>query len=182
VKKAVSMYAKAAGNLIYVVGNTRDELGASHYYDLYKGIGNQGPKVYPQESRKVFAALSKASDKGLVCSMHDCSDGGLAVALAEMAFSGGLGLELFLGEVPYQGNTPKTNENLLFSESNSRFVVEVEKAKQKDFCRQLKGCAFGLAGCLNDKPDFKIHGLDGSLCVNTDVLKLKKAWKEPLEW
>ena len=116
VNKAVSMYAKGAGNLIYVVGKTRDELGGSHYYDLYKAIGNNVPKVYHQEAKKTFAALSKATEKGLVRAMHDCSDGGLAVSLAEVAFSGGLGMEVFLSEVAAQSSS-KRNESLLFSES-----------------------------------------------------------------
>ncbi|MDD5477855.1 MAG: phosphoribosylformylglycinamidine synthase subunit PurL [Candidatus Omnitrophica bacterium] len=181
VNKAVSMYAKEAGNLIYVVGKTRDELGGSHYYDLYKAVGNQVPKVYHQDAKKTFSALSKATEKGLVKSMHDCSDGGLAVALAEVAFSGGLGMEIFLAEAPYQ-SPDKRNDFLLFSESNSRFVVEVEKASQKEFERLLKGASFGLAGCLTKRPDFKIFGLDGKVCLDADINKLKETWKEPLKW
>jgi phosphoribosylformylglycinamidine synthase len=182
VNKAISMYAKKSGNLIYVVGNTRDELGGSHYYDLYKSVGNQVPKVYPKEALGSFIALSKAAEKGLVKSIHDCSDGGLAVALAEMAFSGGLGMDVFLTEVPYIKSAGIKNETILFSESNSRFVVEVEKAKQKDFQKQLKGQAFGLVGCLTDKTDFKVYGLDGKVCVDVDIAKLKEAWKQPLKW
>ncbi len=181
VRKAISMYAKAAGNLIYVVGNTREELGGSHYYDLYQGTGNQVPKIYPKESKAAFAALSKATEKGLVKSMHDCSDGGLSVALAEMAFSGGLGMEVFLGEVPVKA-AGINNEGILFSESHSRFVVEVKKSKQKDFEKQLKGVACGLAGCLTDKTDFKVYGLDGKICINAGIPKLKEAWRAPLRW
>jgi len=182
VNKSVSMYAKSAGNLIYVLGNTRDELGGSHYYDLYKSIGNQVPKVYFQESRRTFDALSKASAKGLVKSIHDCSEGGLAVALAEMAFSGGLGMEVFLIEAAHVAPYGISNEILLFSESNSRFVVEVERSKQKEFQKQLKGCPFGLIGCLTDRIDFTIYGLDGNLCVSSDIFKLKEAWRAPLRW
>jgi len=182
VNKAVSMYAKGAGNLIYIVGNTRDELGGSHYYDLYRAVGNQVPKVYPKEAKASFAALSRATEKGLVKSMHDCSDGGLAVALAEMAFSGGLGLEIFLAEVPFIKSARINNETILFSESNSRFVVEVERAKQKDFQKQLKESAFGLVGCLTDKTDFRVYGLDGALCIETNISSLKDAWKKPLNW
>jgi len=184
VNKAVSMYAKEAGNLIYIVGKTRDELGASHYYDLYKAIGNNVPKVYHDQAKKTFSALSKATEKGLVKAMHDCSDGGLAVALAEVAFSGGLGMEIFLSEVPYQSQI-KRNDILLFSESNSRFVVEVEKAKQKEFEKLLKGAActaFGLAGCLTKNTDFKIFGLDGKVCVDANINKLKENWRAPLKW
>ncbi len=182
INRSVSMYAKAAGNLIYVVGNTRDELGASHYYDLYQGLGNRVPKVYPQESKVTFAALSKAAKLGLVRSMHDCSDGGLSVALAEVAFSGGLGMEVFLGEVPVVKSAGMNNQSILFSESHSRFIVEVEKTRQREFEKQLKGVAFGLAGCLTDKADFKVYGLDGKVCVNADIGKLKSAWRSPLQW
>jgi len=182
VNKSVSMYAKEAGNLIYVVGNTRAELGGSHYYDLYSAVGNQVPKVYFKEAKESFAALSKASGKGLVKSMHDCSDGGLAVALAEMSFSGGLGMEIFLGAAPYIKSAGINNEAILFSESNSRFVVEVEKNKQKEFEKLLKGAAFGLAGCLTSKPDFKIYGLDGNICVDAGISELKESWRRPLKW
>jgi phosphoribosylformylglycinamidine synthase len=181
VHKSVSMYAKKSGNLIYIVGNTRDELGGSHYYDLYKAVGNNVPKVYFDEAKKTFTALSKTTEKGLVKAMHDCSDGGLAVALAEMAFSGGLGMEVFLAEVPYQ-SSGKRNDFLLFAESNSRFVVEVEKTKQKEFEKLLKGTFFGLAGCLTKKPDFKIFGLDGKVCLDADINKLKESWRAPLKW
>ncbi len=175
------MYAKKAVDLIYVVRKTRDELGGSHYYDLYKAVGNNVPKVYPQEAKRSFTALSKASEKGLIKAMHDCSDGGLAVALAEVAFSGGLGMEIFLCEVPSQPPA-KRNEALLFSESNSRFVVEVEKAKQKEFEKLLKGASFGLAGCVTGKNNFKIYGLDGKVCLDADINKLKESWQRPLKW
>ena len=181
VNKAVSMYAKKAGNLIYLVGNTRDELGGSHYYDLYKTIGNAVPKVYAKEAMASFSALSRATEKGLIKSIHDCSDGGLSVALAEMAFSGELGMEIFLSEIPYK-SANKNNESVLFSESNSRFVVEVDKRKQKEFEKVLAGRVFGLAGCLTGNNNFKIYGLDGKLCVDADWRKLKQAWKEPLKW
>jgi phosphoribosylformylglycinamidine synthase len=181
INKSVSMYAKEAGNLIYIVGKTRDELGGSHYYDLYGAIGNQVPKVKYQESRKVFTALSRASEKGLVRSMHDCSDGGMAVALAEMVFSGGLGAEIFLSEVPYE-STARRNDFLLFSESNSRFVVEVDKKNKTQFEKILKGVDFGLAGCLTSGNSFKIYGLDGKPCVEADSRKLKDSWQKPLKW
>jgi len=181
VNKSVSMYAKEAGDLIYLVGKTRDELGGSHYYDLHGALGNQVPKVYPGQAKKIFTAISKATQKGLLRAVHDCSDGGLAVALAEMVFSGGLGAEIFLGQAPYE-SAAKRNDSLLFSESNSRFVIEVARENQKEFERILKGLPYGLIGCLTDENDFKIFGLDELLCVDIDARKLKEAWKEPLKW
>jgi phosphoribosylformylglycinamidine synthase len=181
VNKAVSMYAKEADNLVYVVGLTRDELGGSHYYDLYGSIGNCVPKVYHRSAMKTFVAISAAAKKGLVQAIHDCSDGGLAVALAEVAFSGDLGMELFLSEVPYV-STSKRNDYLLFAESNSRFVVEVRKSDQKEFERILKGASFGLVGCLRDSSEFKIYGLDGRICLDASIVELKQAWQKPLRW
>ncbi|MBP7836175.1 MAG: phosphoribosylformylglycinamidine synthase subunit PurL [Candidatus Omnitrophica bacterium] len=180
ISKAVSMYAKGAGNLVYVVGESFDELGGSHYYDLFGAIGNNVPKVNIKKARSIFDTLSRASAKGLVCSMHDCSEGGLGVSLAEMAFSGGLGMNVFLSSVPYTGE--KRDDFILFSESNSRFVVEVDKTKQKEFERNLKGACFALIGCLSAKKEFKVYGLDGKICINSNINTLKDAWQKPLRW
>ncbi len=104
------------------------------------------------------------------------------MALAEMAFSGGLGMDVFLAQAPCVKSEGIKNETILFSESNSRFVVEVERAKQEDFQKQLKGRPFGLAGCLTGKNNFKIYGLDGEVCVDADIAELKESWKRPLKW
>jgi phosphoribosylformylglycinamidine synthase len=181
VNKTVSMYAKDPGDLIYVVGDTRDELGGSHYYDLFGFIGNAAPRVDTKSARSIFAALSRAAESGLVKAMHDCAEGGMGVSAAEMAFSGGLGMDLFLSEVPYAGEA-RRNDFILFSESNSRFVVEVRKNKQKKFEEALKGVPFGLVGCVSNNKDFKVFGLDGKPCVKIDINKLKEAWQKPLNW
>jgi len=181
VDQAISMYAKKAGNLIYLVGETFNELGASHYYALSGAIGNFLPQVNFQKAKLIFQALSNASGAGLIQAMHDCSEGGLAVAAAEMAFSGGLGMELFLSEIPYRASE-KRNDLLLFSESNSRFIVEVKKEDQKKFESALKGIPFGLAGCLSKGKEFKVYGLEGKVCLQAKIDALKEAWQKPLRW
>ena len=190
--RIISMYAKQPGNLVYVVGDTRAELGGSHYYDLLGFIGNQAPQVVPKEARLAFGALSRCAASGLIKAMHDCSEGGIAVAAAEMAFAGGLGMELFLGEVPFNEKSEtnhkfkipnkKRNDTILFSESNSRFIVEVEKRNQKKFEDLLKGVPFGLIGCVSAQKEFKVHGLDGKVCVKAGIAELKNAWQRPLQW
>ena len=182
IKKAISMYAKQAGDLIYVVGETLDELGGSHYYDILGFIGNNVPTVVPGRARLIFEALSEASSLGLIQAMHDCSEGGIGVSAAEMAFSGGLGMEMFLNEIPLASKSQKINDSVLFSESNSRFIVEVEKKKQKAFEKILKGIPFGLAGCLFANKEFKIYGWDGKVCVKADIRAIKEAWQAPLRW
>ncbi|MDO8661901.1 MAG: phosphoribosylformylglycinamidine synthase subunit PurL [Candidatus Omnitrophota bacterium] len=178
--QAVSMYTKEAGNLIYILGETFCELGGSHYYDLFGAVGNSVPKVNVKKAKALFDALNRVSAKGLVRSMHDCSEGGLGVAAAEMAFSGGLGMDLFLSSVLYTGE--KRNDFILFSESSSRFIAEVEKNKQHEFETALKGMPFSLIGRVNKKKDFKVYGLDGKICINADIHKLKETWRRPLKW
>ncbi|MDD5566380.1 MAG: phosphoribosylformylglycinamidine synthase subunit PurL, partial [Candidatus Omnitrophica bacterium] len=186
---AVSMYLKKPGNLLYIVGATAEELGASHYYDLFGIIGNNVPKAYPKKARQVFDALSRVSSKRLVRSMHDCAEGGIAVALAEMAFAGGLGAEVFLKEVPVvqaparaQKTKAQRDDFVLFSESNSRFIVEVERAHQREFERCIRGVPFGLCGCVSEEKQLKIFGLDGKLCIAAGIAQLKEAWQKSLRW
>lgn len=181
VSKAISMYAKAAGDLVYIVGTTADELGGSHYFDLHGAIGNAVPKVNVRGALAVFEALSRAANRGLVKAMHDCSDGGLAVAAAEMAFSGGLGMDLFLAEVPYSGEN-RRNDHILFSESHSRIVCSVAKDKQKEFEKALKDVPHGLIGCVSQNDLFQVTGVDGKVCVKATASALKRAWQKPLQW
>jgi phosphoribosylformylglycinamidine synthase len=186
VNMAVSMDAKKPGDLIYIVGLTMNELGGSHYYDILGYTGNSVPKVEPKRGKKLMDALSLATSRGLVRAAHDCSEGGLAVAAAEMAFAGRLGMEIFLGEVPFASRSQipdkKRNDIILFSESNSRFIVEIEKKNQKAFEKIMKGIPFGLIGCVSSGKDFKVYGLDGKLVVKADVDELKEAWQKPLRW
>ncbi|MEK6727182.1 MAG: phosphoribosylformylglycinamidine synthase subunit PurL [Candidatus Omnitrophota bacterium] len=182
IHKTISMYAKQAGDSLYVVGDSYNELGGSHYYDLFRFTGNRVPKVYPKKAKLIFGALSRASSKGLIKAMHDCSEGGIGVAAAEMAFSGDLGAEIFLSEVPYARNDFTRDDFVLFSESNSRFIVEVENSHRKEFEKALKGLPFGLIGSVKDKKDFKVHGLDGNICIKIKIGALKEAWQKPLRW
>ena len=105
VTQAVSMDAKKEGNLIYVIGDTFDELGGSHYFDILGFIGNNVPKVDVKRAKLLMERVSLASRRSLIRAAHDCSEGGLAVALAEMAFAGGLGMEIFLVKCPIGQST-----------------------------------------------------------------------------
>jgi phosphoribosylformylglycinamidine synthase len=195
VHKAVSMDAKKQGDLIYIIGETRDELGGSHYFDTLGFIGNNVPCVNAKKAKALMDKLSQATSKGLVRAAHDCSEGGIGVALTEMAFAGGLGMEVFLQEIPYKtqyalrlpsrqaDNTPYArNDFVLFSESNSRFVVEVEKNKQREFEKAIQGVPFGVIGCVSKEKKFRVYGLDGKLCVEADIYDLKESWQRPLRW
>ncbi len=96
----ISMDLKAPGNLLYIIGDTFNELGGSEYYKLKGYLGANVPKVKGGKAKRTFKAVTKAIDSSLIKSCHDLSEGGLAVAAAEMAFAGGHGLELDLRKVP----------------------------------------------------------------------------------
>lgn len=181
VAKCVTMDFKTPGDLIYVIGNTYDELGGSIYLDNYGLLGNTVPQANPKAAVKIFAAMHKAIKAGLVCASHDCSEGGFAVALAEMAFAGGLGANVALDKVPYKSRD-KRDEIILFSESNSRFIVEVPEKKREKFESLFKGLPAKCIGRVEDDAIVTVYGLDKEICVNANIQELKNAWQAPLDW
>lgn len=181
IQKSVSMDIKEPGNLIYLLGLTRTELGGSHYYHIYGYKGNKVPAVDAALGKKVMDTLSQATKQGIVRSCHDCSEGGVAVASAEMAFAGGYGIEMNLSsvvtDVPIQ-----RNDIILFSESNSRFLVEVRPGHRKQFETLVKDIPYGMIGMATAEPLLKINGLHGKLIIHENIYDLKKVWQSPLKW
>jgi phosphoribosylformylglycinamidine synthase len=181
VSKILSSDLKQEGNYIYVVGLTKNELGASAFYRLEKKIGKNVPKGDCKKSYALMQTLSKVNEKGLIESCHDCSEGGLAVALAEMAISGDLGAKVDLGNVPLEMDKVK-DYKILFSESMTRFIVEVKKNKKDKFEKMLKGLPFGLIGKVTSDKKLQVKGKDGKIKISEKISKLKKSWQEPLRW
>ena len=181
VRKAVSMDVKAPGNSIYVVGRTRDELGGSRYYRMLGFVGRDAPTVDAAAGCGSMNRLHEAISQGLVAACHDCSEGGLAVAAAEMAFAGGYGMALDLEAVPRDPEADR-DDTVLFSESNSRFVVEVPAGREADFEAQMEGSPFSRAGTVTGEDRFRVRGLGGDEIVSTELSILKEAWQRPLRW
>ena len=197
VAKTISMDAKEAGDFIFAVGATYDELGGSHYYHINGAVGNSVPKVDVKNAKKVMQKLSAAIAAGLVRACHDCSEGGIGVACAEMAFAGGLGMEIRLDKVPFKisstfparhsvaqeagGQVPgtKRNDSVLFSESNSRFIVEVPRQHKKKFRKVMKGVPAGLIGEVSKEGRLTVAGIDGkAIIVDASLKELKEAWQK----
>ena len=179
--RSVSMDCKQAGNLIYIIGETRNELGGSHYYAIYGHIGNSVPKVYPEKGKKLMDKLSGATTKGLVKACHDCSEGGIGVAAAEMAFAGGLSMTINLKNVPLAESIER-DDFILFSESNTRFLAEVAPADKQEFEKILSGVAFAEIGRVTDNNKFDVFGRSGKVVLNANIAELKEAWQKPLRW
>ena len=193
VSRCVTMDVKTAGNLLYQVGSTKDELGGSHYA-LVNGLsGGHVPTVDAQLAKKTFAALYHAINSGFVRACHDLSEGGLAVTAAEMAFAGGLGAKLRLAEVPTSVPAAERSEGfdevLLFSESNTRFLVEVPHANRLHFEAALSEVPLAHIGEVTDSGRLQIAAtpiahrqLSAAWLVDLDLATLKEAWQKPLRW
>jgi phosphoribosylformylglycinamidine synthase len=123
--------------------------------------------------------MSETTELGLLRACHDLSEGGMAVALAEMAFSGGFGADAELKNAPCE---IKKDDIILFSESNTRFIVEVRKADKKAFEKLMKGIPIGLIGEVSGKKDLRIRGTGGRKIIDIGIDKLKEAWQKPLDW
>jgi phosphoribosylformylglycinamidine synthase II len=181
VRRAVTMDLKKAGNLLYVLGETKDELGGSHFAFVNKLTGGQVPTVNLQRAPQMFQALHSAINQGLVRSCHDLSEGGLAVSVAEMAFAGGLGVRINLAPLAAAAKI-ECSTVLLFSESNTRWVVEIEPSKAAAFEK-----AFGHLPCVQvgqvvDSGAVQIQSEKGKLVVNSSLSELKASWQKPLAW
>jgi phosphoribosylformylglycinamidine synthase len=173
-RKIVSSPFKKEGNLIYILGHTRPELGGSEYLRGKKITGGFVPHVDKKTSLKIFEALERVMDKDLVKSCHDLSEGGLAVALAEMCIGSNFGANVFLQDVPHEKSM--LNCEILFSESASRFLVEVEKSRKDEFECLLNGIPHGLIGCVAANREMFVYGINNKEVVNITVDGLNEAW------
>jgi len=195
VNKCVTMDAKKTGNLLFIAGETKNELGGSHYSSLIARrssleeqdtrdetrVTGHVPTVDLQMAPKIARRISEAIAKGLVVSCHDCSEGGLAVALAEMAFAGGLGIGVDLRGLPKNKDCSRIDSQL-FSESTSRYIVEVEPEKYDAFAKLMLNLPFGQIGRVTDTKSVAIKADNGREIIKADIASLKKAWQKTFDW
>jgi phosphoribosylformylglycinamidine synthase len=179
VRKCITMDVKQADDLIYVVGFTKNEMGKSEYAAINNLHGGSVPEVDAIQARQIYADLHNAIKKGLVASCHDCSEGGLAVALAESSFAGGLGIDASLEKAPIKGSL--SNCELLFSESASRFVITVNPEYASDFEECFQKDVVSCIGKVRKDTKFKISGFEDKMLVDCDIFSLKNAWQTPLK-
>lgn len=178
VKACVTMDLKESGNAIYLIGETRDELGGSHFNKVNKRSGGIPPKPNLEQAPKLFRAVHWAISQGVIRSCHDCSEGGMAVALAEMAFAGGIGADITgLAEMGALSDAVK-----LFSESTTRFLVEVKPEMEADMRIRFAGLPFVKLGVTVADQRLRIAGSNGEWLIWTKLSELKEAWQKPLRW
>ncbi len=181
VNKCVTMDVKKAGNILFIVGETKNELGGSHYYKIHEQLGANVPRLELETAPEIAKKISAAIADGLIVSCHDCSEGGLAVALAEMGFAGGLGIEADLRGLP-KANDCRRADAQLFSESNSRYIVDVQPENYDAFAKMMLNLPFGQIGKVTEEKTLVIKAEDGQKVIEADLDSLKRAWQEPLDW
>ncbi|MFN2135210.1 MAG: phosphoribosylformylglycinamidine synthase subunit PurQ, partial [Candidatus Promineifilaceae bacterium] len=181
VRRAMTTDLKRAGSFLYVIGETRGELGASHLGLIGGHVRAQhqvAPRPVPGAAER-FRRLHKAVGQGLVLACHDCSEGGLAVALAEMCLGGRLGAEIELMRVPRDPyNAYAADDAILFSESLSRFIVEVSPEMARSFEACMDGVVYACLG-VTGGDRMRINGRDvlGEPLVDLPVRALESAWR-----
>lgn len=181
VRRCVTMDLKEPGNHLFLVGLTRNELGGSHFHMVTGQGGGTPPRVDVELAPKVFAAMHSAITQGLIRSCHDLSEGGLAVAVAEMAFAGGVGVDVTdLAKLP--GAEGESDEVRLFSESTTRFLVEVKPESVAALQACLAGVPVVRVGGTVAEPRLRVAGSNGEWLIWVKLSELKEAWQKPLRW
>ncbi|MDG3003363.1 phosphoribosylformylglycinamidine synthase subunit PurL [Paludisphaera mucosa] len=181
VRRCTTMDFKAAGNLIVLLGTTRLEFGGSLFAEARRLEGGVVPAVDAKLGLAIFKALHRAISQGLVRSCHDLSEGGLAVALAESAFAGRIGAEVSLRDAPRDAGA-SSDAALLFSESPSRFLLEVEPARFEALAEALAGLPFAKLGSTVAAPRLVVDGLEGGRVLDASLDDMEAAWRRPLDW
>ncbi len=178
-EKIISANLKNEGNFLYIVGFTKPQMAASAYFRQLKIKDGFIPRVDKLIAKKIFEKLSDAINKELVLSCHDLSEGGLAVAIAEMCIGSNLGANIFLEAVPQDKDMH--NYEILFSESPTRFIVEIAKDKKEKFEKELKGLPFSLIGCVSKEKKLVMYASEKEEIINVNLSDLRDAWTKTFE-
>ncbi len=171
VRKCVTTDLKEEGNPIYVVGETKQEMAGSAFFRRFGGKGGIVPGVTTSLLSQGISSLNECMERSLLRSCHDLSDGGAAVALAEMCIGGDMGVNANLDPM---GKFPSAVK--MFSESNSRWLVEVDRNREQEFLQRMKAPAARI-GVVGGK---MLVIEDSDVLVDVEVSALRKAWSEPL--
>jgi len=189
--RTIDMSLKTPGNLLYLIGATRNELAGSYYAEVIDPDSfdhlfrhAEVPRVDTAKAHMTMKALGKAIRQGLVRACHDLSEGGLALAAAEMSLAGQLGATLNLEHITVKGvPTIHPNEETivrLFSETPSRFLVEITPEQFGTFEKHMMASGvedITYIGAVNNSSRFIVHNGEEAELINISVEELQEAWK-----
>jgi phosphoribosylformylglycinamidine synthase len=177
IRLAVTMDSKIPGDLVYIVGITRDELGASEYYEHLGYVGLNVPQVAAGVFSRYYKVLHTAIQKALLASAHGIYRGGLGIHLAMVAMGGGLGLTVDLAGLPSEG--VNRTDTLLFSESAGRFILTVDPRNRTELENLLADCPHACIGRVTGEADPFVITADGHTLIELPLTALKRSWQKP---
>ena len=175
ITQCITMDAKEPGDLVYVLGTTKNELGGSEYYEHLGYVGLHVPQLHPRVAMAGYRALHQAIKGGLVASCHGIYRGGLAVHMALVAAGGEVGITMDLGTV--NGEGIHGTAGVLYSESPGRFIVTVAPEDQSAFETIMKGVSLACVGTVTNEPSLIVTDHSGEPCIHISIEDVKAAWK-----
>ena len=175
--KCVSMDLKSPGNKLFLAGATGDHLGRTEWERATGATGGNVATPDLTRAPKLFRAVHAAIRAGHIRACHDLSEGGLAVAAAEMAFAGEVGLDLT--RLPGEAFPDTTR---LFAESPTRFLLEVPPEHVAAVTTLFDGLPLEHIGVTVAEPRFRVAGASGEWLIWASLAELKEAWQKPLRW
>ena len=185
VRKAVSSDFKQVGDMIYLVGETHQELGASELAFMLRdesngesGIGGRVPQIDTSRNLSLYHSLTKAMSNELVSSAHDCSDAGLAAAVAECCFGCDSGVDLDISDI-FHADINLNDWGALFGESLGRILVSVKPENSKSFEASMEGHECNYLGEVNSVDEITIVDQDIPILI-ASMSELRDAWKNTL--
>ncbi len=183
VRKVVSLDAKFPGDLVYVLGETFQELGGSEYFAMVgeqergrKIIGKTAPWVDPERNKKLYKAVAASIEEGLIASCQSVHRGGIALALAKTAMGGYLGMDVSLENLP---DIFFRDDFRLYSESAGRYIVTVAPANRERFEAQLKRNVFAEIGTVREDKHFTIKGIETE--IQTTIDAMLEVYRKPFQ-
>jgi phosphoribosylformylglycinamidine synthase len=180
VAKCTTLDFKMPGDVLYMLGETHDEIGGSEYAVLESErakkdfLGNRTPRVDAGRNMRHYRALAKALSRGLAASVSGVGRGGFAVALMRAALGGLLGAEVELRELP---GTHTRDDYALFSESQGRVLVSVAPEKCREFEAVLRGNSFARIGTVTKRNEVRIRSWDGAVAARIGLRAALEAYR-----
>jgi phosphoribosylformylglycinamidine synthase II len=174
IDKCITMDFKEVGSDVFLIGESKDEMGGSEYYRLLGIDGGMVPGLDFDNAPRLMDQLHSTIKRGLVLSCHDLSEGGLALSITEMSLSGDIGVEINIDDIPFRGGN-KRHDVILFSESNSRFLIEVQSKDTEELIRLFDGLPICRIGQTVKDDYLRIRAKKRTL-VDLPLTVLRKKW------
>ena len=174
ISEIISIDVKFVDDLVYILGETKNELAGSEYYSMLGGSSKKVPVVDALKNKKTYHAFYFCLKSGLIASAISVNRGGLAVALAKMSMAGMLGIEISLKNLP--GETLR-DDFALFSESQGRILLTISPKNKVKFEKAMKGCSFAEIGKVTGDGYITINGRNGQKIIRVPVIEALKFYK-----